>query len=71
MECVRLPIKDSEKILYIGLGLFSKKEDLETFMNNYNLVDGRAFYNESLAKDYCMRANNAGLVAEFEKKGVE
>ena len=43
MECVRLPIKDSEKILYIGLGLFSKKEDLETFMNNYNLVDGRAY----------------------------
>lgn len=65
---IRLPISNSTSVVYVGLGLFSQKGDVEQFMKNNNLAKDRTFFDEELAKKYCKRAQDAGLIAEIERR---
>lgn len=64
---IRLSIKNSDKMLYIGLGLFSSKGDLESFMERNSLSVDKPFYDEKNAQTYCKRALDCGLVANIER----
>ncbi|MBD5165627.1 MULTISPECIES: hypothetical protein [Helicobacter] len=68
MKSKVLEIKNSEKILYLALGLFSNKDSLEVFLNKYHLKQITTLKNQGEAKKYCNYALHFGLVAEIKKK---
>lgn len=67
MKSKVLEIKNSNKILYLGLNLFSSEDILESFLKQYNLQQ-KDFLNDKEAKKICNYALHFGLVAEIKKK---
>ena len=64
-EGLKLNIKNSPKSLCIGLGLFSTKEDLESFINQSGLNENLVLENKEKANSYLIWAMRKGLSTEI------
>lgn len=67
MKSKVLNISNSDKILYLGLNLFSNEGVLESFLERNNLQQ-RDSLNDKEAKRICKYASYYGLIAEIKKK---
>lgn len=62
---MKLAIKNNSKTLILMLSLFSEEQDIELFLEKYNLKKDYIFKNEEEAQKYIAYALAFGLVAEL------